>query len=281
MSRSLPRGPAAAGRSPPAILVNTPRIELWPASLCQTRRSDQARLLALADVVLRRKSDGRWLAALQRRKLQPLIPGLEREPGLEQALAAQAGFDERQGRSGSAAPGTLPATETAADNLALGLARDYADRSGLPFHAEPRLLHYAGRDRFRRALWLLAPAARAWRSMRDAAAGDGIALDAISGWRSHAYQRRIFDRKLARGLTLDAILEVNAAPGHSEHHSGRALDLGTPGQPPAEAGFETTAAYAWLSSRAGGFGFRLSYPRGNPHGIQFEPWHWCWHPPSG
>ena len=32
---------------------------------------------------------------------------------------------------------------------------------------------------------------------------------------------------------------------------------------------------------AGAHGFRLSYPRDNPHGIVYEPWHWCWHPPRG
>jgi LAS superfamily LD-carboxypeptidase LdcB len=22
----------------------------------------------------------------------------------------------------------------------------------------------------------------------------------------------------------------------------------------------------------------MSYPRDNPHGIVYEPWHWCWQP---
>jgi D-alanyl-D-alanine carboxypeptidase len=75
---------------------------------------------------------------------------------------------------------------------------------------------------------------------------------------------------------LQEILKVNAAPGFSEHHSGRAIDIGTPGQPPAEESFEHTAAYAWLDAHAEQFGFRLSYPRGNSHGISYEPWHWYW-----
>jgi len=102
-------------------------------------------------------------------------------------------------------------------------------------------------------------------------------LDAISGYRSHAYQLGIFQRKLRRGLALNEILAVNAAPGFSEHHSGTALDLGTPGEPPAEDSFEHTRAFAWLSTHAARFGFAMSYPRGNPHGIVYEPWHWCWH----
>ena len=112
--------------------------------------------------------------------------------------------------------------------------------------------------------------------MRAAALRDGIALDAISGDRSHAYQLGIFRRKLARGLSLAQILEVNAAPGYSEHHSGCALDIGTPGEPPAEESFERTPAFDWLMRNAGEFGFVLSYPRDNPHGIVYEPWHWCW-----
>ena len=107
----------------------------------------------------------------------------------------------------------------------------------------------------------------------DAAAG-GIALEAISGYRSHDYQLGIFERKRARGLEVAEILQVNAAPGYSEHHGGEALDIGTPGEPPAEESFETTPAFAWLSQHAARHGFSLSYPRGNPHGIVYEPWHW-------
>jgi len=101
-------------------------------------------------------------------------------------------------------------------------------------------------------------------------------IEAISGFRSHAYQLGIFRRKMARGQSISQILSVNAAPGFSEHHSGRALDIGTPGEPAAEESFERTAAFAWLQDRAATFGFRMSYPRDNPHGIVYEPWHWCW-----
>ncbi len=157
----------------------------------------------------------------------------------------------------------------------------YADDSGLPLEPEPCLLHFAGRDRFARPLWLRRGTAQGWRRMRLHAAQDGIALDAISGFRSHAYQLGIFERKLARGLSVAEILKVNAAPGFSEHHSGHALDIGTPGDAPAEETFEATDAFAWLQAHAGGHGFQLSYPRDNPHGIVYEPWHWCWKPANG
>ena len=51
----------------------------------------------------------------------------------------------------------------------------------------------------------------------------------------------------------------------------------TPGDRPAEESFEATAAFAWLGEYAGRHGFGLSYPRGNPHGIVYEPWHWRFH----
>ena len=105
-------------------------------------------------------------------------------------------------------------------------------------------------------------------------------LDAISGYRSHDYQLGIFERKLGRGQSVDEILAVNAAPGFSEHHSGRALDIGTPGEPPAEDTFEATAAFGWLRDNAAADGFVLSYPRDNPHGIAYEPWHWRFTPGS-
>jgi len=105
---------------------------------------------------------------------------------------------------------------------------------------------------------------------------DGVVLEAISGYRSHDYQLGIFDRKLARGLAVAEILAVNAAPGYSEHHSGRALDIGAPDEPAAEESFERTPAFAWLRDNAAAHGFVMSYPRDNPHGIVYEPWHWCW-----
>ena len=46
---------------------------------------------------------------------------------------------------------------------------------------------------------------------------------------------------------------------------------------PVEEEFERSPAFAWLKRHASRFGFRLSYPRRNRHGMAYEPWHWCWH----
>ena len=113
--------------------------------------------------------------------------------------------------------------------------------------------------------------------MRDAASTNDVDLQVVSAFRSADYQLGIIERKLARGQSVAEILHVSAAPGYSEHHSGRALDLTTPGFVALEEEFETSSAFAWLRANAGRFGFTLSYPRGNPHAIAYEPWHWCWH----
>jgi LAS superfamily LD-carboxypeptidase LdcB len=111
--------------------------------------------------------------------------------------------------------------------------------------------------------------------MRQAAAADGVELGIVSAFRSVAYQRSIVARKLAAGRTLAAILRSSAYPGHSEHHTGRAVDIGGGGRPLTGI-FALTRQYRWLLSHAREFGFRLSYSRRNPAGVIFEPWHWCY-----
>jgi D-alanyl-D-alanine carboxypeptidase len=266
-------------RKPPASqLVNTPEIELWPASLLRARSNHDARALSRSDTVLRRKRDGRFLAADSRDGLMPLVPRLKREAGLDAALDALDALNSRATprRTGiEREAATLPLSRLHERLDTLGLdAEAYSQRTRLELVPEPEWLAFAGLDRWRRPLWLLARAARAWSHLREAALRDDVVLEAISGYRSHDYQLGIFERKLARGLSVDDILAVNAAPGFSEHHAGTALDIGMPGEPPAEESFERTPAFAWLQANAGGYGFAMSYPRDNPHGIVYEPWHW-------
>lgn len=112
--------------------------------------------------------------------------------------------------------------------------------------------------------------------MRSAAANDGIELQVVSAFRSASYQLLIIERKLERGQSMDEILRVSAAPGYSEHHSGRVVDVTCPGFAALEEEFENSPAFAWLQHEAAAFGFALSYPRNNIHDIAYEPWHWCW-----
>ena len=68
---------------------------------------------------------------------------------------------------------------------------------------------------------------------------------------------------------------MNAAPGYSEHHTGCAVDIATPGSRPLTEEFEDSQAFRWLTDNAGKFGFSMSYPRNNPAGFIYEPWHWA------
>ena len=156
----------------------------------------------------------------------------------------------------------------------LGIPADYRERCGMLEHAECSNLVDVGADAFGRPARLEAATALAWQQLQLAAAGDGIELQLVSAYRSIDYQRQLIQRKLERGHEIAAILRVNAAPGFSEHHSGRALDLGTPGHPHLEEEFEQSPAFAWLQRRAGEFGFRMSFPRNNRYGVLYEPWHW-------
>jgi len=158
----------------------------------------------------------------------------------------------------------------------LGVPRDYGKARSLKRVREPARLKFIGDDIHTRPQWLAPRAASAWTRLREAAEVDGVQLQVVSAFRSIEYQLGILRRKLERGQSIEQVLAVSAAPGYSEHHSGRALDLTTPGFAPLEEEFERSVAFPWLCKNAQRYNFNLSFPRGNPHGIAYEPWHWCW-----
>jgi D-alanyl-D-alanine carboxypeptidase len=159
----------------------------------------------------------------------------------------------------------------------LGVPDNYGREHRLRQVREPARLLPIGKDVHGRDQWLTPRAARAWSKMHAAATRAGVELLVVSAFRSVEYQLGLLCRKRERGQSMAAILQVSAAPGYSEHHSGRAVDLTTPAFAALEIEFERSPAFAWLCDNAASFGFHLSYPRGNPHGIAYEPWHWCWH----
>lgn len=164
----------------------------------------------------------------------------------------------------------------------LGIPADYARRRRMPLQRVARVLVSIGPAADDGQPLKLAPrAASAWKRMRAAAAQDGVRLLPLSGYRSVARQTRVIRRKLARGENIDDILRFVAAPGCSEHHTGRALDLGSPADLHLDEAFARTAEFRWLRRHAARFGFHLSYPRRNRHGIGYEPWHWCWRARAG
>ena len=159
---------------------------------------------------------------------------------------------------------------------AFGIPLDAVRARGLPECREAADLELAEVGADGTEQLLIPAAARAWRELRAAANGDGVAVFIVSAFRSVDRQAEVIRRKLDAGVALRDILAVCAPPGFSEHHTGRAVDVSTFGSRALELEFEQTAAHAWLSRRAGEFGFVLSYPAGNPWGYQYEPWHWCY-----
>lgn len=161
---------------------------------------------------------------------------------------------------------------------ALGIARTYGPTHRLRRVPEAETLSGIEHDCFDRPQRLLPAAAAAWQAMRAAAAEAGVTLQVVSAYRSVDYQAQLIERKLAAGQALDKILKVSAAPGYSEHHSGRAVDLTCPGVEVLSEAFAQSSAYAWLMQHAAHYGFVCSFPANNRHGLIWEPWHWCYRP---
>jgi D-alanyl-D-alanine carboxypeptidase len=156
----------------------------------------------------------------------------------------------------------------------LGIPPDTLRTRNLPLCSEASSLVVVEIDARGREQRLIPAAADAWRAMKAAAASEGVALHLISAFRSFDRQCEIVREKLAGGQSIGEILSVSAPPGYSEHHTGRAIDIGASADDPLEDGFERSAAYAWLAVNASKHHFHLSYPRRNRYGYRYEPWHW-------
>ncbi len=127
-----------------------------------------------------------------------------------------------------------------------------------------------------REVKLRSDAARALLDLMAQARNEGVAIMPISGFRTIAYQEALFQKAVAKYGSEDAAVRWVGRPGHSEHHTGLVVDLGEEESPACdvEPPFEKTRAFRWLQKNAAQFGFELSYPRDNPRGVHYEPWHW-------
>ncbi|MBD2203462.1 D-alanyl-D-alanine carboxypeptidase family protein [Calothrix sp. FACHB-1219] len=120
-------------------------------------------------------------------------------------------------------------------------------------------------------------AAERFREMVRAARQANVNLVPISGFRSVKEQEQLFFGVGAqRNQTPAERAALSAPPGHSEHHTGYAVDVGDGAVPATnlQTNFENTRAYKWLEENAARFGFEMSFPKDNPQGVSYEPWHW-------
>jgi D-alanyl-D-alanine carboxypeptidase len=163
----------------------------------------------------------------------------------------------------------------------LGIPADNGRDPALPFYEETADLIEVGPNLVGRMQSLTPATAARWQQMVEAASRDGVRLLIVSGFRSFAYQAELIRNKLEAGQEIGEILKVNAAPGFSQHHSGCAVDIATPGSRPLTEEFEDSDAFRWLQQGAREFGFIMTYPRDNVFGFIYEPWHWALEPANG
>ena len=156
----------------------------------------------------------------------------------------------------------------------LGIPDDYGKCGIKPFYNEATNLIDVEPNLVGSMQRLTPDTANSWLEMKSKAKDDGIILILISGFRSIEYQSNLIRKKIKSGQSIYDILSVNAAPGYSEHHTGCAIDIASPGTRPLREEFEFSDAYSWLTKNALKFDFRMSYPRNNKQGFIFEPWHW-------
>ncbi len=119
------------------------------------------------------------------------------------------------------------------------------------------------------------PAAQALAGLMDAIEGwQHIAF--VSAWRSRREQQEIWDDSL-RENGPEFTRTYVALPGHSEHQTGLAIDLGAKQEQIdfIRPEFPCTGPCRDFRERAAEFGFILRYPQGKEDvtGIGHEPWH--------
>lgn len=112
-------------------------------------------------------------------------------------------------------------------------------------------------------------ATNALYSLQDAASLAGFSLPLVSGYRSYNRQNTIYNNYVKNYGQASADT-FSARPGHSEHQTGLAFDIGK-----IDDNFGNTPAGTWLKNNAHYYGFIIRYPKGKEHitGYKYEPWH--------
>ena len=109
----------------------------------------------------------------------------------------------------------------------------------------------------------------ALQQLQAGAEAAGYSMPLISGYRSYAYQASLYNSYVAQdGQALADT--YSARPGHSEHQSGLAFDIGA-----LDNGYGNTPDGRWLHAHCADYGFIIRYPAGKESitSYQYEPWH--------
>lgn len=114
-----------------------------------------------------------------------------------------------------------------------------------------------------------ATADAALKQLQQAAATSGYNIPLLSGFRSYSRQNTIYNNYVKRDGQAQADT-YSAKPGHSEHQTGLAFDVGA-----LDGNYGETPEGQWLAQNAHTYGFIIRYPKDKTHitGYMYEPWH--------
>ena len=110
--------------------------------------------------------------------------------------------------------------------------------------------------------------------IRSAKAEINKEIISFSGFRSFNYQKKLYQSSIELEGSQHAEI-YSAKPGHSEHQTGLAFDLGGEMEYWLEEEFGDTDEGIWLRDNSHRFGFILRYPKGKEYitDYGYEPWH--------
>ncbi len=120
------------------------------------------------------------------------------------------------------------------------------------------------------AQYLQKPALEAFVKMHEDAKQLGLNIKAYGTYRSIEVQHWIWNNAVNSGRTVEDVDSLNARGGHSEHHTGLAIDVII-----NNYDVEQTEEFQWYSENAHKYGFIIRYPKGKEYitGYKYEPWH--------
>lgn len=114
----------------------------------------------------------------------------------------------------------------------------------------------------------------AYKELAAAAGKEGLSLYAASAYRSYELQNRLYNGYLKKeGGDTAKVDTYSARPGHSEHQTGRAIDLcGSFG---SLNDFVNTPEGPWIDENCYKYGFIVRYQQDIVPltGYKYEPWH--------
>ena len=114
--------------------------------------------------------------------------------------------------------------------------------------------------------------AEAYKMMKKDAQEQGLSLRAVSAYRTVEYQKGLYNKYLETD-SKENVDRYSARPGHSEHHTGMAIDVF--GSVDGLRNFVDTPEYLWVRDNCHKYGFIIRYWTDieNVTGYEDEPWH--------